>query len=121
MDWIANLPGLADAPAITLLAIVALALAWTLIQALGFLPRIPAMIVEAINEAGARSAAAFRHTVDELQDTIRDLPRDIHEERDRVDEANAEILSMKRHMLAVDEDRRRTLKDRDEWKNRALQ
>jgi chromosome segregation ATPase len=121
MDWITDLPLLADAPALTLLAIVALALAWALIQVLSFLPRIPALIVEAVNEAGDRSTAAFKHTVEELQDTIRDLQRDLHEERDRVDDANAEILSMKRHMLAVDADRRQALRDRDEWKDRAFQ
>lgn len=119
MDFWSELPKLAEAPVVALLAIVVLALAWTLTRVLAFLPSVPGVIAETMRQAGERSTEAFRRTIDELEATIRDLQHDLHEERLRVDEANAEILGMKRHLLSVDQDRRRALQERDAWKDKA--
>ena len=119
MDLWSELPKLVEAPVVALLVIVVLALAWTLTRVLAFLPRIPEVIVETMRQAGERSTEAFRRTIDELQATIRDLQHELHEERLRVDEANAEILGMKRHLLSVDQDRRQALRERDAWKDKA--
>src|SRR5690349_3918215 len=119
MEWIWDLPKLAEAPVVALLAIVVCALAWTLTRVLVFLPRVPDAIVEAMREAGDRSNELFRRTIDDLQETIRELQRALHEERDRLDDANAEILAMKRHLLTVDRDRRRVQEERDAWKTKA--
>jgi len=119
MDSIEMLRRLVEAPVIGLLAVVVLALAWTLTRVLAFLPRLPNAIIEAMSEAGEQSSATFRRTADELQETIHDLQKILHEERERLDEANGEIIEMKRHLMAVDRDRRRALHEREEWKQKA--
>ncbi len=119
MNLIEMMPKLVEAPVIALLAIVVLGLGWTLARVLAFLPRFPNAVVEAMSDISEQSGAAFRRAVDELQETIHELQVALREERERLDEANAEIIAMKRHQMSVDAERRRALNERDEWKRKA--
>lgn len=115
------LPRLVEAPVIGLLAVVVLALAWTLTRVLAFLPRLPNAIVEAMSQVGEQSGDTFRRAINELQETISGLQNALHEERERLDGANAEIAQMKRYLETVDRDRRQALEERDEWKQKATE
>lgn len=120
MDLWGQLVKMAEAPVVALLAIVVVALAWTLTRVLLFLPRVPDAIVGAMSEAGEMSSAAFRQRLDDLQETIDELQQELQAERLRVDQANMEIAAMKRRLMSADAYRRRALRQRDEWKRKAV-
>ena len=96
------LPGLAELPVAALLAAVVLALVWTLTRILMLMPRLPNSIVDAVSQAGQKSALALKQTVDELQEMIHELQIALREERRRLDEANNEISRLKQ-VHALDE------------------
>lgn len=111
MDFFGALPRLAEVPIIVLLAVVVLALAWTLTRALAFLPHLPNAIVDAMSQAGQKSTRAFEERIDELQTALR-------EERERLDRANDEITTLKERLAVVDHDRQSAIQERNDWRQK---
>jgi RNase H-fold protein (predicted Holliday junction resolvase) len=90
-DLFEALPLIVEAPIIVLLALVVLALGWTLTRVLVSLPGI-------MREAGEKSREALKQTVDELQENNQYLQATLREERGRVQQAQAEVERLTRRL-----------------------